>query len=92
MMNIFFTITTVFMIILLILIISVGVFIIRIVREVKKVVNTLRELSEKVEEEGKKTLHVAGLVRDSVSRHPGTSVMVGSIVLKMISHFFNKKK
>ena len=92
MMNIFFTITTIFMVALLILVISVGVFVVRIIRDIKKVVETLKELSEKVGEEGKKTLHVAGLVRDSVSKHPGTSVMVGSIILKMINHFFNRKK
>jgi len=92
MMNIFFTITTVFMVVLLILLISVGFFVLRIVKEVKSVVMTLKELSDEVGKEGKKTLHVAGLVRDSVSKHPGTSVMVGSIIMKMISHFFNKKK
>ena len=92
MMNIFFTITTVFMVVFLILIISVGFFVLRIVKEVKSVVLTLKELSNEVNKEGKKTLHVAGLVRDSVARHPGTLAMVGTIIMKMVVHFFNKKK
>ena len=92
MMNIFFTITTIFVSALLILILMVGVFMFRIVRDIKKVVNTLKNLSEAVNKEGKKTLHVAGMVRDSVSKHPGTSIMIGSIIMKMINHFFNKKK
>lgn len=92
MMNIFFTITTVFVTVLLILTIVAGFFVLRIVKEVKSVVETLKELSEEVGKEGKKTLHVAGLVRDSVSRHPGTSALVGSILLKIVGHFFNKKK
>ena len=79
------------MILLLILLISMGTFIIKIIRDVKKVVETLKELSEEVEKEGKKTLHVAGLVRDSVEKHPGISALVGSIILKIISHFFNSK-
>lgn len=92
MMNIFFTITTVFVVGLLILVISLGFFIIKIIKDVKDVVSTLKELSDEVGKEGKKTLHVAGLVRDSVSKHPGVSVMVGSIIMKIITHFFNKKK
>jgi len=92
MMNIFFTITTIFVVVMLVLVISVGFFILKIVKEVKSVVLTLKELSEEVGKEGKKTLHVASLVRDSVSKNPGTSMVVGSIIMKLLSHFFNKKK